>query len=93
MNGNEDKYRILVEQSPDGIAIYDQQGQIHEINDRALELLGYTRAGALLRNVVDVIAPEDLARQPLRTDLLRSGQSTIGDRLLVRKDGTRLPVN
>jgi PAS domain S-box-containing protein len=92
MNGNEDKYRILVEQSPDGIAIYDQQGQIHEINDRAIEMLGYTRAEALPRNVVEVIAPEDLARQPLRTDLLRNGQSIIGDRLLVRKDGTRLPV-
>ena len=92
MNGNDDKYRILVKQSPDGIAIYDQQGQIHEINDRVLEMLGYAREEAWPHNVLDIIAPEDLARQPLRTDLLRNGQSIIGERLLVRKDGTLLPV-
>lgn len=92
MNVDADKYRILVEQSPDGIAIYDQQGRIQEINDRALEMLGYNRGDAWPRNVLDIIAPEDLEQQPIRTDLLRDGHSVIGERVLVCKDGTRLPV-
>src|SRR6478672_6306574 len=92
MNENDDRYRILVEQSPDGIATYDQQGRILEVNDRALEMLGYKRGEATPRNVVDLIAPEDLAAQPLRTDLLRDGHPITGERMLLRKDGTRLPV-
>ena len=91
MNENDDRYRILVEQSPDGIATYDQQGRILEVNERALEMLGYKRDEAP-RNVVDLIAPEDLAAQPLRTDLLRDGHPITGERVLLRKDGTRLPV-
>ncbi len=91
MNENDDRYRILVEQSPDGIATYDQQGRILEVNDRALEMLGYKR-GEAPRNVVDLIAPEDLAAQPLRTDLLRDGHPITGERVLLRKDGTRLLV-
>ena len=92
MNEHDDRYRILVEQSPDGIATYDQQGLILEVNDRALEMLGYKRGDTPPRNVVDLIAPEDLAAQPLRTDLLRDGHPITGERLLVRKDSTRLPV-
>jgi PAS domain S-box-containing protein len=92
MTVNDDKYRILVEQSPDGIAIYDQQGWILEVNDSALEMLGFAHGDPWPRNVVDMIAPEDLTRQPMRTDLLRDGHPIIGERVLLRKDGTRLPV-
>ena len=92
MNVNDDRYRILVEQSPDGIATYDQQGRILEVNDRALEMLGYKHGEASPRNVVDLIAPEDLAARPLRTELLRDGHPITGERLLLCKDATRLPV-
>lgn len=88
----EDKYRMLVEQSPDGIAIYDRQGRFSEVNRRACEMLGYTPEELYRKRVPDVIAPEDLERQPLRLDDLRSGETAIDERVLLRKDGTRLPV-
>jgi len=91
-NDSEDKYRILVEQASDGIAIYDGSGRLVEINTRACEFLGYTRDEMLSMNVSDVIAPEDLADTPLRYDVLRSGQPVLGERVLRRKDGTYIPV-
>ncbi|MEO5953510.1 MAG: PAS domain S-box protein, partial [Chloroflexia bacterium] len=88
----EAKYRMLVEQSPDGIAIYDRQGRFSEVNNRTCEMLGYTREELYKKRVPDVIAPEDLARQPLRFDELTSGRPLMDERLLLRKDGTHLPV-
>src|SRR5712691_1022205 len=89
---HEDKYRILVEQASDGIAIYDHEGKIAEVNSRACELVGYTRDELLTLNVSDVIAPQNLAETPLRYEALQSGKSLLGERILVRKDGTTLPV-
>ncbi|MEO8287585.1 MAG: PAS domain S-box protein [Chloroflexota bacterium] len=91
-DANEDKYRILVEQASDGIAIYNQQGRIVEANTRASELIGYTREELLALNVSDVIARDDLEDTPLRYEALRSGQPLIGERLLIRKDGSELCV-
>jgi PAS domain S-box-containing protein len=91
-DNHEDKYRILVEQASDGIAIYDRAGGIVEVNSRACELVGYTREELLALNVSDVIAPDDLAETPLRYEALQSGRPLLGERVLLRKDGTSLPV-
>lgn len=92
VQASDDRYRMLVEQSPDGIAIYDRQGRFSEVNQRACEMLGYSREELLNLSVPQVIAPEDLARQPLRYEILASGQPLIDERLLLCKDGSRLPV-
>src|SRR5512133_3686608 len=89
---SEDKYRILVEQASDGIAIYDQTGRLVEVNTRACEVIGYTREELLSLNVSDVIAPQSLAETPLRYEALRNGQPVLGERVLLRKDGSTLPV-
>ncbi len=91
-SATEDRYRMLVEQSPDGIAIYDIQGRFHDVNTRACEMLGYTRDELLSLTVSEVVAPEDLERQPLRYEILKSGAPLIDERLLLCKDGSRLPV-
>src|SRR4051794_38667032 len=92
LNDSEDKYRILVEQASDGIAIYDGDGRLVEVNTRACELLGYTRDELLSMNVSDVITPEDLARTPLRYEALRSGEPILGERVLSHKNGAYVPV-
>jgi PAS domain S-box-containing protein len=91
-NDSEDKYRILVEQASDGIAIYDRDGKLVEVNTRACEVLGYTRDELLTLNVSDVIAPQSLAETPLRYEALRTGQPLLGERVLLRKDGSSIPV-
>lgn len=89
---SESRYRRLIEQASDGIAIYDQHGQIIEVNSCASDMLGYEPQELLKLSVTDVIDPEDLARTPLRIAELKSGKTTLGERVLVRKDGTRMPV-
>jgi len=92
VDDHEDKYRILIEQASDGIAIYDRDGKLAEVNSRACELVGYTREELLTLNVSDVITPDDLAETPLRYEALQSGQPMLGERVLLRKDGTTMPV-
>lgn len=89
---SESKYRTLIEDASDGIAVYDTRGRLVEVNSRACEMVGYTRDEALKLNVTDVISPENLAATPLRWDALRGGQAVIGERTLLRKDGSLLPV-
>jgi PAS domain S-box-containing protein len=89
---SETRYRLLIEQASDGIAVYDGQGTILEVNSRASEMIGRPRDELLGLNVTQVIAPEDLERTPLRFEALRSGEPMIGERVLVRPDGSRLPV-
>ena len=85
-------YRLLIEQASDGIVIYDQQGTILEANLRACEMSGYSREEMVGRRVTDFIAPDDLEQTPLRTDALRDGRPVLGERIIVCRDGTRLPV-
>lgn len=89
---SETRYRALVEQASDAIAVYDEAGRLSEVNTRASEMTGYTREELLAMNVSQVIAPEDLASTPLRIEALRNGQAMIGERVLCRKDGSYLPV-
>ncbi|HET6314754.1 MAG TPA: ATP-binding protein, partial [Chloroflexia bacterium] len=89
---SEAKYRLLVDQASDGIAVYDQRGTILEVNSRASEMMGLPRDGLLGLNVTQVIAPEDLEKTPLRFEELKGGEPVIGERVLVRPNGSRLPV-
>jgi PAS domain S-box-containing protein len=42
------KYRMLIETAPDAIFLVDMNnGDIREVNDRAVELLGYDRSELL----------------------------------------------
>ncbi|HYP20916.1 MAG TPA: EAL domain-containing protein [Chloroflexia bacterium] len=87
---SESRYRLLMEQASDGIAIYDHQGNIVEANTRACEMLGYSHEELLTRTLVDLTDPEDLAATPIRWEQLRSGQIVLSERVLRHKDGTRI---
>lgn len=89
---SESKYRTLVEQASDGIVVYDEQGILIEVNSRAAELVGYSHDELVGRNIAEMVAPEDLAQTPFRFEALRNGASLIGERVLLCKDDTRMPV-
>lgn len=89
---SEAEYRLLMEHASDGIHTYDPQGRILDANPKFCEMLGYTREELLWRNVRDLIPAEDLAAAPVRFDELQSGRTLLTERLLLRKDGTLLPV-
>ncbi len=89
---SETMYRLLVEQTSDGIHTYDLEGNILETNSRLCEMLGFTSEELLRLNVKDLIPAEDLDVDPVRFDELLTGKTVHKERRLRRKDGVLLPV-
>lgn len=89
---SERKYRLLMEQASDGIHTYDLDGNFIDANSKLCDMLGYTREELRRLNVKNLTRPEDLVQSPIRFEQLRSGQTLLAERLLLRKDGTLLPV-
>jgi PAS domain S-box-containing protein len=86
-----EKYRMVVEQASDGIAIADERGDCLEVNARLLEMLGYTREEFLGRNMQDLIPSGDRSSIPWSVDAIR-GRIFRKELRFLRKDGTFLEV-
>jgi two-component system cell cycle sensor histidine kinase/response regulator CckA len=57
---NEEKYSNLFHHSNDGIFLHDLEGNILDVNQRALDQLGYTRSEVLSLTIADLHPPEAL---------------------------------
>jgi PAS domain S-box-containing protein len=86
-----EKYRMVVEQASDGIAIADERGDCLEANLRLLEMLGYRREEFLGRNMQDLIAPQDRGSIPWSVDQIR-GRIFRRELHFLRRDGSPLEV-
>ncbi len=85
---SEEKYRTLVEQAVDAIALYDETGRILDVNSGSSELLGYTKKELSGMALGSILLPEDLLENPVRYDVLQNGKSTVKQRRMKKKDGT-----
>jgi PAS domain S-box-containing protein len=85
---SEAKYRSLMQQAGDSIVIFDGTGQLLEVNESALQLLGYSGKEYEKMSLKDFVFEEDLKVNPFRFDLLNKGEPTITRRKLKRKDGS-----
>ena len=89
---SEQRYRTLFEQANDAIFIETQDDKILDANQRACQMLGYTREELLGMLVSDLIAPENhRSSLAIRQELSQYGQKPF-ESLDVRKDGTYIPV-
>jgi PAS domain S-box-containing protein len=88
---SEEKYRTLVETSPDAVMLLDLKGRITLASQRAVQLYGAERVEEVLgRNSLDFLAPEH--QQTFATDLQRTieeGMARNVEYTLLRKDGSR----
>ena len=82
----------LVEMAPDAILSVDKVGRILSANQSAANLTGYEIGELLALNIATFFAADDLERNPLRYDLLHAGQIITSERLLMRKNGSRVPI-
>ncbi len=89
---SEEKYKTLVETSPDSVAATDMEGRIIFASPQTLKMLGYKRTQELVgKSAFDLIAPEDHERAR------KDSQKVIKDGFLknieynmLKKDGKRL---
>jgi PAS domain S-box-containing protein len=92
LHESEERYRTLIETSPDAVIMLDSEGHITFASQRALELYGSEHVEELLgRNPLEFFAPED--QQKFLTNLQRTRDEGITrdvEYTFMRRDGSRL---
>lgn len=88
----EERYRTLIEQASDGIFITDAEGNYLDVNRSGCRMLGYARDQLLHMNMSALVPPEEQAVIPLKIDELKRGKTILSERTLIRRDGSRMPV-
>lgn len=88
----EERFRILVENSPDAIFVEAEDGTILDVNPAACRLQGLKRAELIGRNVTDLVPPEAVER--VRADLPRwfTGEIKEVEGFRLGLGGRRIPV-
>jgi len=92
---SERKLRTLVESNILGVVVADVDGRIYEINDRAAQMVGYSKDELLAQtfNWQRLVHPDSYATQAQATKtLLSTGALPPFEGEYLRKDGSRLPV-
>ncbi|MCU0836427.1 MAG: PAS domain S-box protein [Chromatiaceae bacterium] len=89
---SEHRYRSLMEEASDAIALLDRERRIVDLNPEACRVLGYARHELLGQVVTDLVSEDDLARDPPRSPRLVAGEHLLVQRRIRRRDGSLLPV-
>jgi len=93
---SEGRYRLLLQNANDAIYVHavapDSPGQILDVNDKACEVLGYTREEFLTMDIPRIDAPERAGRIPAILEKLFAEGRVLFETELVAKDGCRIPV-
>ena len=84
--------RVCFEEAPVGILAADPQGRFIAVNRQGTALTGYSREELLGLTIADLINPEDPAWDPMSRDGLRAGGIVTRECHILRKDGSRFPV-
>lgn len=85
---SEERYRTLVEQAVDAIALYDEKGKVLDVNSGASKLLGYSKEELSKMYLHEILLEEEINDNPVRYDILEKGHSTVKQRRMKRKDGS-----
>ncbi|MBN2464177.1 sigma 54-interacting transcriptional regulator [candidate division WOR-3 bacterium] len=94
LRDSEVKYRVLMDDAPDAILLADERGQIVEANRQAERLLGRPRADIAGLHVSALYPGGALTDvSPRLADLVLNGRCSVSDTLVVRGDGSRVPVD
>ena len=89
---SESRYRTLVEQATDYIMITDQKGFLLDVNSSLCKMFGYRKEELLGLNISEIIDSEQLKNDPIRLDVLLSGQSVLTERRMMNKVGNIIEV-
>ena len=91
LEANKNKYQALFDQNQDAVFIIDLDQQQQEVNQRAVEMLGYASEELKALNYQDISAEVSQSNHIL--EQLMDGQTIpIYERMFRKKDGTVFPV-
>ncbi|MGV3655798.1 MAG: bifunctional diguanylate cyclase/phosphodiesterase, partial [Noviherbaspirillum sp.] len=90
---SEAHFRALVEQASDSFYVHDAEGSFTDVNQRACDSLGYSRAELLSMNLADIDADLPLRRLTSLLATIRPGAAPIAlESRHRRRDGSLFPV-
>jgi PAS domain S-box-containing protein len=93
---SESRYRLLLQNANDAIYVHavtpDSPGQFLDVNDKACEMLGYTREEFLTMDIPRIDVPEQTERLPAILEKLFAESRAVFETEHVAKDGRRIPV-
>jgi PAS domain S-box-containing protein len=91
---SEARYRNLLDQASDAILIADIQGNLVEANQKAIQLLGYSKAEMVQLNFVEVYPSEEISvAQAAFQEIITHGHGEILDTLMIGKDEQIIPTD
>ena len=89
---SEQRFRYLVESAADAFLVFNSEGRLIDINQRACEMLGYTCQELLQLSVWDIRADQTEPTWLQLWENLVPGVPITVERLYKRKDGSTFPV-
>ena len=92
LSGSEEKYKMLVEMAVDAFFQGDRHGGFITVNNKAVEMTGFSRDELLKMNIRELFSEDNLVAKPLRYDLLAKGLTMITERTLISKSGQQILV-
>lgn len=85
----EQAWRILFEQSPNGVILEDEHGNILYANNAASDILGYTESELLKMKAHDLVSSNALEQVNSNIYKILNGESLTSEVFNIRKDGTK----
>lgn len=92
LRANEERFRTLIDLAADAILQADLAGTLIGANRQAETLTGYLQTELIGMNIAQLFSEEERKQVPFRYDLLKQGQTVMHERLLLRKDGSQVPI-
>ncbi len=89
---SEEKFKAVVEQAGDAFFLHDADGRTIDVNQAAIDALGYSRDELLELCPWDFVAGVDRETGMLRWNALSPGQSETFEAVIRRKNGGEFPV-
>jgi PAS domain S-box-containing protein len=88
LRASEERYRLLVDQTVDGIFVSDPQGRYLDVNRAGAAMLGYTPEEILHLRIPEVIHPDEVPRLTPEIGKFAGGQVVRSEWRFRRKDGS-----
>lgn len=85
---SEIKYRSVIDNAADAIAIYDAGGNVLDVNITGLSMLGYNKEEILQKKMDDFFTKHDQGNGSVSYEKLQPGDSDLSQRYIISKNGT-----
>lgn len=88
----EEQFYSIFQQASDAFVVFDQEGNIVDVNESMCRFSGFSREEQLRMNVVDYFDPEKLKTDPLKFHNAKIGEHVIRRREIRKKNGESVLV-